>query len=71
MAPMKTPTWREPVDEFDESYSLTHLASRWGVSRRDIRQLLQNGELPFVQVQGQLRVPMAAVQVMELGRRES
>ncbi len=65
MAPMKCPSPRQPADEFEESYSLTHLAHRWGVSRRAIRQLLQTGELPFVQVQGQLRVLVSIVERVE------
>jgi len=70
MAPMKCPAQRQPADEFEESYSLTHLAHRWGVSRRAIRQLLQTGELPFVQVEGQLRVPAASVQKIETCNRK-
>jgi len=66
MAPMKCPAQREPAVGFEESYSLTHLAHRWGVSRREIRQLLQSGDLPFVQVAGQLRVPAAAIRKIEL-----
>ncbi len=66
MAPMKCPSRRQPADEFEESYSLTHLAHRWGVSRRTIRQLLQTGEVPFLQVEGQLRVPTEAVRAIEL-----
>ncbi len=69
MAPMKCPSPRQPADEFEESYSLTHLAHRWGVSRRVVRQLLQTGELPFVQVEGQLRVPIEAVRAIELADR--
>ncbi len=65
MAPMKCPSPRQPVDAFEESYSLTHLAHRWGVSRRAIRQLLQTGELPFVQVRGQLRVLASVVEKVE------
>ena len=61
MAPMKCPTRRRMKDEFEDSYSLTHLARRWGVSRREVRLLLQKGDLPFVQVLGQLRVPTQAV----------
>jgi len=70
MAPMKCPSPRQPADECDESYSLTHLAKRWGVPRRAIRQLLQTGELPFVQIEGQLRVPAEAVRAIELADRE-
>ena len=69
MAPMKCPAKPKPADEFEDSYSLTHLAHRWDVSRRDIRQLLQRGELPFVEVLGQLRVPAAAVSFYELAKR--
>jgi hypothetical protein len=69
MAPMKCPARQETADDFEDSYSLTHLASRWGVSRRDIRQLLQQGQLPFVEVLGQLRVPIPAVRRYELTQR--
>ena len=66
-APMKTPAHREPADEFEDSYSLTHLAHRWGVSRKAIRRLLQDGELPFVEVDGQLRVPARSIRRIEEG----
>ncbi|MCG8449330.1 MAG: hypothetical protein MI725_07115 [Pirellulales bacterium] len=69
MAPMKCPARRWPKDEFEDSFSLTHLAHRWGVARRDIRHLLQSGELPFVQVLGQLRVPKTIVRKIELAGR--
>ncbi len=65
MAPMKCPAQRELANELEETCSLTHLAQRWGVSRKAIRQLLQDGELPFVQVEGQLRIPVDAVTQME------
>ncbi len=71
MAPMKSRPSREPpTDDFGESYSLTHLAQRWGVPRRAIRQLLQTGELPFVQIEGQLRVPAEAVRAVEATQAE-
>jgi len=80
MAPMKCSARRESVDDhedgdnrdgdYEESYSLTHLAHRWGVSRRRVRQLLQSGDLPFMQVEGQLRVPTAAVRMIEFSERE-
>ncbi|MGI9429633.1 MAG: hypothetical protein ACR2NM_13305 [Bythopirellula sp.] len=65
MAPMKCPAERRPADEFEDSYSLTHLAHRWRVPRKVIKQLLQEGELPFVQVEGQLRVPAASIRKIE------
>ncbi|MEM8947355.1 MAG: hypothetical protein AAGD11_19430 [Planctomycetota bacterium] len=69
MAPMKAPANREPLAELDDTVSLTHLAHRWGVSRRRIRQLLQSGGLPFVEIAGQLRVSSKVVVEVETGRR--
>ncbi len=65
MSPMRRPAnfATSPVDE--GSCSLTHLAHRWNKSRREIRQMLQHGELPFEQVNGQIRVPCQAVQEFE------
>jgi len=65
MAPMKSPTHQEAQESLEESITLTHLAQRWDVSRREVRRLLQIGELPFVQVEGQIRVPVAAVRARE------
>ena len=64
-APMKSPTHRRAGAVLAESMSLTHLAHRWEISRRRVRQLLQNGELPFEEVEGQLRVPLAEVEKYE------
>jgi hypothetical protein len=71
MAPMKCPAERQPADEFEDSYSLTHLAHRWRVPRKVIKQLLQEGELPFVQVDGQLRVPAASIRKIESCARDA
>ena len=65
MAPMKCPSRRQPADVFEDSFSLTHLAQRWHMHRRDVRHLLQTGRLPFVQVRRQLRVPRGAVDEFE------
>ena len=65
MAPMKCPACRKPADVFHDSFTLTHLAHRWKKHRREVRQLLQTGQLPFMQVRGQLRVPRAAVAEFE------
>jgi len=67
MAPMKRPAEYEHYDPFEDSHSLTHLAHRWHVSRRKIRALLKSGELPFVDLEGQLRVPDPAVKEFERG----
>jgi len=65
MAPMKSPTNHEAPADLEDSITLTHLARRWKVSRREVRRLLQIGELPFVQVAGQIRVPVDAVRAKE------
>lgn len=57
MAPMKRPAAPEHHDPFEASHSLTHLAHRWNLPRRKIRDLLKAGDLPFVDLAGQLRVP--------------
>jgi len=57
---------KRPTDQhYAESHSLTHLAHRWHVQRRDVKQLLKKGVLPFVDECGQLRVPHDAVQQIE------
>lgn len=71
MAPMKSPPHHDVADEQEESITLTHLAQRWHVSRREVRRLLQSGKLPFEEVAGQIRVPLAAVLVFESAKELS
>lgn len=66
MPPMKSTSKREPEEGFEDTFSLTHLAQRWGVSRRVIRQMLQTGELPFIQIEGQIRIAGETVRSIEL-----
>ena len=61
MAPMKPPTSASSR----HSLPLGKIAQRWHVKRRDVRRLLQKSELPFEQVNGQLRVPIEAVRNYE------
>ena len=61
MAPMKLPAHERVGEDPFASYSLTHLARLLHVTRRRIRQMLQQGELPFVEVHGQIRVPRTAI----------
>jgi excisionase family DNA binding protein len=67
MAPMKCPARHKLSD----SFTLTHLARRWHMHRRQIRHLLQTGQLPFEQVRGQFRVPRAAVAEFERTQQRS
>jgi excisionase family DNA binding protein len=63
MAPMKRPM-RHGKD-LAPTLSLQQLADRWAVPRREVRRLLQRGDLPFEQVCGRLRVPLDRVQLYE------
>jgi hypothetical protein len=65
MPPMRRPSSSDTAHQNGSSYSLTHLARRWNLSRREIRQMLQRGDLPFEQVMGQFRVPCQAVKRIE------
>jgi len=66
MAPMKRPARQS---EASSSVTLDALARRWSVRRRDVRHLLQRGELPFEQVRGRLRVPLKSVRHYEQTHR--
>lgn len=68
MAPMKSPVQHSFGGAVEDSFSLTHLSRRWDMSRRELRHLLQSRQLPFVQVQGQFRVPRSAVLKFERKR---
>ena len=61
MSPMKRPAQHPETN----SLTLESVARRWGLSRREIRKLLQAGQLPFEQVRGQLRIPLTAIQKYE------
>lgn len=69
MAPMKCPAHRDGEELLHETCTLTHLARRWRVSRRQIRRLVQSGALPFVEITGQIRVPIRAVEQFEIEAR--
>lgn len=61
MAPMKRPVAADP----DDTISLTALARRWHIKQREVRWLLGNGAMPFVQLRGHIRVPRDAVAELE------
>ena len=65
MAPMKSPVHHGFAGVFTDTISLTHLAQRWHMQRRDIRQLVKQCKLPFVEVEHQLRIPLDAVEELE------
>lgn len=61
MPPMRPPT----TSTSRRSLPLDQVARRWHVARRNVRRLLQQGRLPFEQVNGKLRVPLEAVRRYE------
>ncbi len=64
MAPMKPPA-RHGVEELAGTLSLAQLARRWQTSAKQIRHLLAQQQLPFVQIRGQFRVGIADVERYE------
>ena len=68
MVPMK-PERRHRDPDLAGSLSLDQLARRWNVSRKEVRHLLGHGELTFMQIRGQFRVPIAEVERYEAERR--
>ncbi|MCA9238259.1 MAG: hypothetical protein KDA44_22455 [Planctomycetales bacterium] len=45
--------------------SVPQVARRWHTTRRRVRRLLQAGRLPFVEINGEIRVPLAVVRGRE------
>lgn len=65
MAPMKRPATKPYLEDRDDTLSITALAKRWHLTHHEARQLLAEGELPFVQVAGKIRIPCEAVATHE------
>lgn len=57
MPRMKPP--RTKTGPYQETLSLGALAKRWRLPRRQVRRLIQQGRLGFVEVQGRIRVPLS------------
>jgi len=67
MVPMKPqPRRRDP--ELAGSLSLDQLARRWQIPRKQIRRLLGDQKLRFVQIRGSFRVPLEEVERYEKQR---
>ncbi|QDU56335.1 MerR family transcriptional regulator [Aeoliella mucimassa] len=57
-APMRTPP--PPRDDsLRGTLTIEAYARRQGLTQREVRQMLGTGKVPFVQVRGQIRVPIA------------
>lgn len=62
MAPMKRPADEVSQGYYQGTWSLGEAARRLGVSKKDLRCLLASGQLDFVQIAGQIRIPIEYVQ---------
>jgi hypothetical protein len=71
MAPMKRPAEQRRIDELGTTHSLGHLANRWRCTRHEVRKMLAEGRLPFVDILGEIRVPEEAVRWYERDRAET
>jgi len=67
MAPMK-PKPRRVDPHLAGTLSIEQLARRWSISRKEIRRLLGERELSFVQIRGKFRVPIEEVERYEKSR---
>jgi excisionase family DNA binding protein len=50
-----------------ETVTIAAAARRWRVTRYRVRQLLSRGELPFIQICGEIRIPRDAIDQWEQG----
>ncbi len=62
MAPMKRPLAGGSQGYYEGTWSLREAARRLRISEKDLRRLLATGQLDFVQIAGQIRVPTEYVQ---------
>lgn len=60
MPPMRKPS-RAELPEFTGTLSLARAARELGIKQRQLRELLGNGKIPFVQVRGKFRIPERAL----------
>ena len=58
MAPMKRPADEASQGYYQGTWSLGEAARRLGVSKKDLRCLLADGQLDFVQIAGLIRIPV-------------
>lgn len=68
MSPMK-PDQSKPNPHLADTLSLTQLARRLNVSRTEVRRLLGQQSLDFVQVRGHFRVPLTEIRKYERAKQ--
>ncbi len=67
MAPMKRQAGT--VDRATSgTLSLAQVARRWNISQRELRRMLGDQQLDFVQIRGRFRVPVTEVKRIERAR---
>ena len=62
MAPMKRPADKASQGYYQGTWSLGDAALRMGVNKKELRCLLADGQLDFVQIAGQIRIPVEHMQ---------
>jgi len=62
MAPMKRPADEASQGYYRGTWSLGEAARRLGVNKKELRCLLADGQLDFVQIARQIRIPAEHVQ---------
>ena len=62
MAPMKRPAAWDRPNYYQGTWSLREAARRLAISEKELRALLIAGQLDFVQIAGQIRIPIEHVQ---------
>jgi hypothetical protein len=55
MAPMRTPT-RPRQEDWRATQSIDAFAREHGLTVREVKQLLGSGQLPFMELAGQIRI---------------
>ena len=62
MAPMKRPAELGHHYYYRGTWSLGEAARRLAVSKKELRALLTGGQIDFVQIAGQIRIPIKVAQ---------
>ncbi len=60
MAPMRTPPPQQQ-DDWRSTQSIDAFARERGLTRAEVKQLLASGQLPFIELAGQIRIPRREV----------
>ena len=60
------PKIRQPRSHMAGTLSISRLASRWGISSKDVRRLLRERRLQFEEITGHIRIPLSEIERYEM-----